>query len=156
VHAAAIVLENLGMAPAAGLRDPRSRLVRGTHVVRAVAVGAHRGLDLTGRGNLGVHAVQRPVIVGRMAGPAGQVQAAGQVSSGGVVDLRVRISAQSCVAGIATDAELLMQGLLERFRRDEERQALAAGEGELQRGIPVAGQASLGIVLLRHGHLCAG
>ena len=143
VDAVPIVLEYPSMATATGLGDPRPGLIRKLNVVRSMAVGAHRGLNLPGRGCLRVHAVQGAIVVGRVAGAAGQVQAAGEVPAGGEVDHGVGVVGDLRMAGIAADAEALVHRSLERFRRDEERQALAAGEGETERRIPVAGQAGL-------------
>src|SRR4030067_2076639 len=87
VDAVTIILEDRGVALAAGLGDSRPRLVRKLDVVRPVTVRAYRGLDPPGRSRLGMHAVQGAIVISRVAGAAGQVQAAGEVPSGGVVDL---------------------------------------------------------------------
>ena len=66
VDALGIALVDVGVAAAAGLRDKGTRLVRGPHIVRPMAIGANRSFEIAGKSDLGVHAVERLIIVVRM------------------------------------------------------------------------------------------
>ena len=64
VHAVFVIGKNLRVALAACLRDMGTWLIRFLNIVRAVTIGANRRRLIARRSRLGMHAVQRLIIIG--------------------------------------------------------------------------------------------
>ena len=86
----------------------------------AMTIRTDGRIQVAGLGCFGVHAIQRFLIVGRMAFLAGLVVRAGKLAFGFKVYGGVRVGFDGCMAGFAFDPGRAVYGRAEHFGRDIE------------------------------------
>ena len=115
MYAVLVIIKDLGMALPADLRNVTARFVRWSNVVGAVTIGTNGSIQIAGFGDLSVHAILGFCVILRMALLAGEVINAGKFAPGLVFNLRVRVSLDVRMAGLAFYAQRTVDRITELF-----------------------------------------